>query len=100
MADHSSQLASNPFLSRFLGGLPRDVADSFTPEQLAAVQRAFGMRYAQEHAIDLRRTVRVLGRRVYVVLLVGRERAEGTARPYLGYGVAAAMVSVGLLLLL
>jgi hypothetical protein len=100
MADHSSQLQSNPFLSRFLGGLPRDVADSFTPEQLAAVQRAFGMRYAQPHAIDLRRTVRVLGRRMYVVLLVGRERTDDTARPYLGYGVAAALVSVGLLLLL
>ncbi len=91
-----------PFIAKFLARLPQDVADSFTPEQLAAVQRAFGMRYAAPHAVDLRRSIGLLGRRFYVVLLVGRERA-GESRPprsYLPYGVAAALVSVALILLL
>ncbi len=96
-----SQLPFSPFISRFLGGLPREVADSFTPEQLDAVQRAFGMRYVQSHAVDVRRGVRLLGRRFYVVLLVGRER-RGDAPPprrMLPYGLAAVAVSAALLLL-
>ena len=97
-----SHLPHNRFIGRFLGGMPRDVADSFTPEQLAAVQRAFGMRYAAPHDVDLRRSVGVLGRRFYVVLLMGRERTGDarTPRSYLPYGVAAALVSVALILLL
>ncbi len=97
-----SHLSSNPFIDRFLDGLPRDVADSFTPAQLQAVQRAYGMRYAVGHAVDLRRSVRLLGRRFYVVLLAGRDRHGDAPAPraYLGYGVAAAVLSLGLLLLL
>jgi hypothetical protein len=102
MADHLSQLPSNPFLDRFLGGLPREVADSFTQAQLHAVQRAFGMRYAPRHALDLRRSIGLLGRRFYVVLLVGRERGTDAPppRPWLPVGLAAAALSLGLLLLL
>jgi hypothetical protein len=102
MTPDPSHLPSNGFIGRFLGGMPRDVADSFTPDQLAAVQRAFGMRYVPEHAVDLRRSVGLLGRRFYVVLLMGRERS-GDARParsYLPYGVAAALVSAALILFL
>jgi hypothetical protein len=97
-----SQLPSNPFLDRFLGGMPRDVADSFTPEQLLAVQRAFGMRYAVTHAVDLRRSVRLLGRRFYVVLLCGRDRPGDAPPPrsLLPAGLAAAALSVAALLLL
>jgi hypothetical protein len=103
MAPDLSHSSHTPFIGRFLDGMPRDVADSFTPDQLQAVQRAFGMRHATSpHAVDLRRSVGVLGRRFYVVLLMGRERT-GDARParsYLPYGVAAALVSVALILLL
>ena len=97
-----SNLPSNPFVSRFLAGLPRDVADSFTAEQLQAVQRAFGMRYTSAHAVDLRRSIGLFGRRFYVVLLIGRDRPR-VARPaqaLLGLGAAAALVSVAALLLL
>ncbi len=101
MTLQASPSSSDPFLARFLGGMPKDVADSFTPDQLRAVQRAFGMRYATTHAVDMRRRVGLFGRRFYVVLLAGRER-QGDAPPprrYAGYGVAAALVSVALFLL-
>jgi hypothetical protein len=98
-----AELPSDRFIAHFLDGLPSAVADSFTPAQLDAVQRAFGMRYARSHAIDLRRSVGLLGRRFYVVLLVGRER-QGDARPpraALPYGIAAAaLLSAAVLLLL
>jgi len=102
MTDRVSQFQSDPFIRRFLAGMPRDVADSFSPDQLAAVRRAFGMRYAQRHAVDLRRSVRLPGGKVYVVLLAGRER-RGDAPPprsSLGYGAIAALVSLAAFLLL
>ncbi|GAN78397.1 hypothetical protein [Acidisphaera rubrifaciens] len=66
------------FTARFLARVPPDVAASFTPAQLRAVQASFGMRYAMDHAIDLRRRVRLpwLGG-VYVVLLAGRDGRDG-----------------------
>jgi hypothetical protein len=94
-------LSDSPFIRRFLGGMPRDMADSFTPDQLQAVQRAFGMRYATDHTVDMRRRVGLLGRKFYVVLLVGRER-QGDAPPprrLLPYGLAAVAVSAALMLL-
>jgi hypothetical protein len=44
----------------------------------------------------------LLGRRFYVVLLVGRERSDDArrTRSYLPYGVAAALVSAALILFL
>jgi hypothetical protein len=101
MTDHSSQLQTNPFLGRFLKGLPGELADSFSTDQLQAVQHAFGMRYAQHHAIDLRHRILLPGGQVYVVLLIGRERrGDAARRPALSYGAIAAVVSVALLLLL
>lgn len=71
-----SLTAKNPFLDRFLACVPREVAGSFTPEQLAAVQRAFGMRFTVDHAVDIRRSLRLPWGRFYVVLLFGRERTR------------------------
>lgn len=66
------------FAARFLARVPPDVAASFTPAQLRAVQASFGMRYAMDHAIDLRRRVLLpwMGG-IYVVLLAGRDRRGG-----------------------
>ena len=64
---------ANAFIARFLARVPREVAASFTPAQLQAVQRAFGMRYVMEHAVDLRRTWR-LPWDLYLVLLAGRDQ--------------------------
>ena len=102
MPDNASQYSSNAFIDRFLNGMPRALADSFSAEQLQAVQRAFGMRYAQLHSIDLRRSIGLHGRKFYVVLLVGRERRTDAAPPRyrLPCGALAAAVSAALLLLL
>ncbi len=102
MTAQATPLLDSPFIRRFLGGMPQDMADSFTPDQLQAVQRAFGMRYATEHAVDVRRRVGLLGRRFYVVLLVGRER-QGDAPPprrALPYGLAVMAASAALVMLL
>lgn len=66
----------NAFLDRFLARVPRDVAGTFTPEQLAAVQRAFGMRFTVDHALDIRWSLRLPWGRFYLVLLFGRERTR------------------------
>lgn len=72
------------FTARFLARVPPDVAASFTPAQLRAVQASFGMRYAMDHAIDLRRRVRLpwMGA-IYIVLLAGRDhrRDDAHGRP-------------------
>jgi hypothetical protein len=86
------------FIARFLARMPADVAASFTPAQLQAVERAFGMRYAVAHAIDLRRRIRLPWGRYYLVLLFGRDtRAEGD-RP--GPRLFVACVLLGLCALL
>lgn len=57
------------FIASFLARVPRDVAASFTPAQLAAIGFAFALRYAPAHRIDVRWRI---GRR-YVVLIAGRD---------------------------
>ncbi len=66
--------AANPFISRFLSRVPKEIAGSFTADQLQAVQRAFGMRYVMDHSVDMRRTVRLPWGRFYVVFLAGRDQ--------------------------
>ncbi len=73
--DISTPPAPDPdFAARLRARVPADVAASFTPDQLAAMQRAFGTRYAMEHAVDVRRTVTLPWGRFYLVLLFGRDR--------------------------
>jgi hypothetical protein len=49
------------------------VAATFTPTQLTAINRAFGMRYEAGHALDIRRHLRLPWGRYYLVLLFGRD---------------------------
>ena len=89
------------FTRRFLARLRPDVAASFTPEQLAAVQLAFGMRYAADHAVDLRRTMTLPWGRFYVVLLGGRDRRTQAGRgagPAYGLAFLAGLAACVLLL--
>lgn len=70
--------AGDGFHARFLARVPPDLAASFTPEQVAAVRFAFGMRYEMAHAVDARRTFSLPWGRFYFVLLLGRDsRNEG-----------------------
>ncbi|MBV8525674.1 MAG: hypothetical protein JOY71_26755 [Acetobacteraceae bacterium] len=69
------------FTSRFLARLPPEIAASFSPDQLAAIHYAFGMRYAVGHGVDVRRMVRLPWGSYYFVMLVGRhERNEDRSR--------------------
>lgn len=64
----------SPALARFLDALPSDLAASFSDSQLRAIDLHFGMRYRLAHAIDWRRHIGFRRLRLYVVLLIGRER--------------------------
>ena len=72
--------SDDAFTSRFLARLPRDIAASFSPEQLKAIHSAFGMRYAVEHGVDVRRTVSLPWGRYYFVMLAGRDRRAEARR--------------------
>lgn len=64
----------SPALARFLDSLPRELAASFSEPQLGAIELHFAMRHRLAHMIDWRRHVGIRRLRLYVVLLVGRER--------------------------
>jgi hypothetical protein len=64
---------SDAFTARFLGRVPAELRASFTADQLTAIQHAFGMRYTMDHALDIRRHVRLPWARYYLVLLCGRD---------------------------
>ena len=95
---------ADPFLAKFFARIPREVAASFDEAQLAAVKRAFGARDFGMHTIDLRRSVRFLWWRFYVVLLVGKERrddqrlaAEGSMFGTIGNSLISLLVIAALL---
>jgi hypothetical protein len=62
-----------PFLQR----LPPRLARSFTPEQLAAIELHFGMRYRVRHGVDWRKRIGLPFATVYFVFLAGIERRPG-----------------------
>jgi hypothetical protein len=64
---------ANPAIAAFLARLRPDLAASFTPDQLAAVERHFAMRHRVRHAIDWRRHIRLPFLSGYVILLAGRD---------------------------
>ena len=61
-------------LGRFLDALPHELAASFSDAQLRAIELHFGMRHRLTHMIDWRRRLGFGRLRLYVVLLVGRDR--------------------------
>jgi hypothetical protein len=64
-------------LEPFLRRLPLPLARSFTPEQLAAIELHFAMRYRVRHAIDWRARIGFPFVKIYFVLLAGIERRPG-----------------------
>lgn len=65
-------------MSRFLSRLAPELAESFSSEQLAAVELHFGMRYRVKHAVDWRTRIRLPFLKLYLVVLAGHDprRAE------------------------
>lgn len=93
---------SDAFIARFLARVPADLRTSFTPGQLTAIQRAFGMRYTMEHALDLRRHVRLPWARYYLVVLCGRDhrpRAPGPRRALWRHAAALVALAAGIVLI-
>jgi hypothetical protein len=89
---------SDAFIARFLARVPADLRGSFSPAQLTAIQRAFGMRYTMDHALDIRRHVRLPWAHYYVVLLCGRDHRP--SEPALRrHGAALATLAVGIVLM-
>jgi hypothetical protein len=63
--------------------LPKDILDSLTPEQTAAIRRAGGSAHPRRHPIDARFSFRLpfLGS-AYMVLLVGKELRSPARRAF------------------
>ena len=94
----ASRTPSDAFIARFLARVPAELRGSFTPAQLIAIQRAFGMRYTMEHTLDVRRHVRLPWARYYFVLLCGRDyRPREPA--FRGHAVALAALVAGIALM-
>ncbi len=64
----------DPFFAEYFARIDRATADSFTPDQRAALKLMFAGRGPGRHWIDVRRSLPLFGRRIYLVLLMGRER--------------------------
>src|SRR5262245_6729095 len=75
----AAELDQDPLIATFLHRVGPKLAATFTAEQLAAVRLAFSARAIGRHAVDWRRTFRVLRRGYYGVFLVGRD-APGAGR--------------------
>jgi len=67
----------NPAITRFLARLSPDLAASFTPDQLAAIDLHFAMRHRVDHTIDWRRRIALPFLKFYLVILAGREERPG-----------------------
>jgi hypothetical protein len=67
-------MQDDDFIEGLAHRLPARVLQSFTDEQLTALQLAFGARQWGTHPLDLRGTVGVFHWRYYFVVLAGRHR--------------------------
>lgn len=59
-------------IRRLLDRMPQEVADSFTDEQLIALNQSLGGRSWAKHKLDLRGTVKLWRSSYYFVFLAGR----------------------------
>lgn len=73
-----TESSDDPVMENFLQRLPKDVVDSFSAEQLEHIHSALGVRSWKKHSIDIRTTFPIpfVKRRIYLVLLMGRNRRE------------------------
>lgn len=64
----------DPFIEQFYSRIPPHIAGTFTDAQLDAIKRAYGARTRGAHGIDVRKSFPFLWMRLYIVLLMGREK--------------------------
>jgi hypothetical protein len=69
-------LPPEEFIARFLARMPPHLAKTFTVEQLEAIRQAFGVRYRSSHRLQIRRYIRFLKWKFYIVVQAGRDRRQ------------------------
>lgn len=77
MADGAS---SDPFLQQFFAQLPPELRTGFSDRQLAALKSVFGDAARSGHGFDIRLSLPLWRRGIYVVLLGGRDRRSSRGR--------------------
>lgn len=68
---HESQL-----IQKLLSKMPPDIAESFSEEQLIAMNKAIGGRSWARHKVDVRGTINIWRTSFYFVVLAGKNRRE------------------------
>lgn len=88
MRRHSLQVDADTFLAHYFKRIDPAVATSFSPAQRQAMVRMFATRWSEKHPVNIRKSLGIGRRRIYVVLLAGREkrpmsrlRREGALNP-------------------
>ena len=69
-------VTESPPLRRLLNSMPEKTAQSFSQEQLVALNQALGGRRWGRHTIDIRKTVKIWRSSYYVVVLAGRNARQ------------------------
>ncbi|MEH1830754.1 MAG: hypothetical protein V7L29_01375 [Nostoc sp.] len=64
----------DPIFEQLFSQISPEIADSFTDEQLKAIQKGFGSQVGARHFLDIRFSLPIPGLRFYLVLLTGSER--------------------------
>ncbi|MEH2251552.1 hypothetical protein [Nostoc sp.] len=64
----------DPIFEQLFSKINPKIANSFTDEQLKAIQRGFGSQAGARHSLDIRVSVPIPGLGFYLVLLAGSER--------------------------
>ena len=82
MSNTEQDIRKQPPIEKLLAKFPKDVADSFTDEQLTHLLTAIGTREWGSHKIDMRGTIKFpLSKwRYYYVFLFGRNRRDLTRK--------------------
>jgi hypothetical protein len=77
MADSAS---NDPFIQQFFARLPPELRTGFDDRQLAALKSVFGDATRSGHGFDIRLSLPLWRRGIYVILLGGRDRRSDDVR--------------------
>lgn len=67
-------LQNDPIFEQLFAQIPSEITETFTDDQLAAIETAFSSHNWTRHPLDVRVSSPIPGLRFYLVLLGGRER--------------------------
>ncbi len=76
------ELPSQEFVARFRARVPQDVAETFTEQQLTALENAFASRAVARHRMRFALSLRLPWGRYYLVLMAGPDRRRTRATAY------------------